>query len=257
VAVKEKKKLVSKNPSFFADRDKGVSRYLQLATLFRRKISTGQWKLGEQIPTVEELAASLGVATATVRQALSILAKEKLIERFRAKGTFVTHHPEENFWCEVRCDWEGLLRTRQGATIETLSEQKKQKPQLVPDFAGRVEKSYRHVRRRHWRNDEPFLLSEMFIEESLFARVPRNTLGTKTGLKFISEIPGLKIKDLRQTVLIGTADFEISEKLHLELNAPVAFVRRFATDTDNRLVFSGESIYRGDVFWLSMRLDPR
>src|SRR4051812_7844550 len=67
----------------------GVSRYKQLATLFRRHISTGHWKVGEQIPTIEELANDYGVARATVRQALDLLADEKLIERFRAKGTFV------------------------------------------------------------------------------------------------------------------------------------------------------------------------
>ena len=38
-------------------------------------------------------------------------------------------------------------------------------------------------------------------------------------------------------------------QLNLELNAPVAYVRRYATDTDNRLVFCGEIIYRGDVFF--------
>lgn len=253
--VKKKANVATKSQTLFAEVGNGVARYHQLATLFRRHISTGEWKIGDQIPTVAELSVSHGVATATVRQALSLLAKEKLIERFRAKGTFVIHHPEENLWCEVRSDWQGLLRTRQGATIETLSEKKGLKPPLVPDFAGKVANSYRHFRRRHWRNGEAFLLSEMFIEESLFARVPSNSLATKSGLQFISEIPGLKLADLRQTVTIGTADMETAEKLNLEMNTPVAFVRRYATDSANRLVFSGETIYRGDVFWLSMRVD--
>ena len=34
-----------------------VARYIQLASLFRRRIQAGQWQVGEQIPTVEELAA--------------------------------------------------------------------------------------------------------------------------------------------------------------------------------------------------------
>ena len=68
----------------------GMPRYLQLSTLFRRMIETGQWQPDTQIPTVEELAAEYGVARATVRQALGRLDSEGLIARFRAKGTFVT-----------------------------------------------------------------------------------------------------------------------------------------------------------------------
>jgi hypothetical protein len=33
-------------------------------------------------------------------------------------------------------------------------------------------------------------------------------------------------------------------------------MRRYAFDKTNRLVFTGETIYRGDVFWLSMKLKP-
>ena len=254
---KIKKKPATKNQSLLTNTGNGVSRYVQLATLFRRHIATGEWKIGQQIPTIEELSDSHGVATATVRQALSILASENLIDRFRAKGTFVIHRPEENLWCEVRCDWQGLLRTRQCATIETLSEKKGHKPPLVPDFAGKVASAYRHLRRRHWHNGEPYVLTEMFIEESLFARVPRAELAKKTSLQLISEIPDLKLADVRQTVTIGIADVETAEKLNLELSAPVAYVRRYATDSSNRLVFAGESIYRGDVFFLSMRVDPK
>jgi GntR family transcriptional regulator len=234
----------------------GVSRYKQLATLFRRHISTGHWKVGEQIPTIEELAESHGVARATVRQALDSLEADKLIERFRAKGTFVTHHPEEQLWCEVETDWAGLLRVRAGATIETLAELSNQHPMVIPDFASKMAKSYRYFRRRHWRNSEPFLLSEMYIDESLFKRVPRNSIASRTGLQFLAEVPGLELADSRQTLTIGTADMVTAEKLSLELNAPVAFMRRYIFDKKNLLVFTGESIYRGDVFLLSMKLKP-
>jgi GntR family transcriptional regulator len=252
----EASKRNGKSESVFSTGGTGVSRYKQLATLFRRHISTGHWKVGEQIPTIGVLAAQYGVARETVRQALDQLAREKLIERFRAKGTFVTHHPEEQMWCEVETDWAGLLRARRGATIETLSEKPNQQPPLVPDFSGKLAKNYRYFRRRHWRNDEPFLLSEMYIDEAIFKRVPRNSLANKTGLQFLSEVPGLELADFRQTLTLGAADMMTAENLHIGLNAPVAFMRRYAFDKDNRLVFANETIYRGDVFWLSMKLKP-
>jgi GntR family transcriptional regulator len=65
--------------------------------------------VGQQIPTIEELAAECGVARATIRQALDILEDEQLIARFRAKGTFVNARPQAQIWCEVATDWSGLL----------------------------------------------------------------------------------------------------------------------------------------------------
>jgi GntR family transcriptional regulator len=55
-----------------------IARYIQLATLFRRRIETGYWSVGEQIPTVEELATEYGVARATIRQAMGLLEDEGL-----------------------------------------------------------------------------------------------------------------------------------------------------------------------------------
>src|SRR5215470_334542 len=66
-----------------------VSRYLQLATLFRRRVEIGEWAVGARIPTVDELAGEFGVARLTIRQALGQLEHDGIIQRFRAKGTFV------------------------------------------------------------------------------------------------------------------------------------------------------------------------
>ena len=62
-----------------------VARYIQLATLFRSRIMSGQWAAGAQIPTIEALMAECGVARATIRQALGLLEDEGLVSRYRAR----------------------------------------------------------------------------------------------------------------------------------------------------------------------------
>jgi GntR family transcriptional regulator len=231
-----------------------VARYIQLASLFRRRIESGQWALGQQIPTIEELAAECGVARATIRQALDILQGERLIERFRAKGTFVSQRPQEHIWCEVATDWSGLLMSREHAVIEVLGDSRGRQPSYVPHPIGELAPSYRHVERRHSRHDSPFMVANLYIDERLSARVPRRALASKTALRLVADIPGLEIKDARQTLTIGTADMQTAERLDVPLNAPVAFVYRSVVDRAGCLVFIGEGIYRGDVVRIDMKL---
>ena len=99
-----------------------VALYIQLATLFRRRIEQGQWAAGSQIPTLEELMAEHGVARATIRQALGLLESEGLISRHRAKGTFVNDRARVELRLDVTTDLRAMLNSREGATIEVLSE---------------------------------------------------------------------------------------------------------------------------------------
>jgi GntR family transcriptional regulator len=231
-----------------------VARYIQLASLFRRRIDAGQWPVDQQTPTVDELAAECGVARATIRQALDLLESEGLIERYRAKGTFVRQRPRQQLWCEVATDWSGLLAARDDAVIELLADERGKQPPAVPHPIGTLAPSYRRLRRRHARHGQPFLLAELHIDERLSARVSKKDLQTKTALRLVSDIPGLKIKDARQTLTIGTADVETSEALDLPLNAPIAIVHRSVADRSGCLVFIGEGLYRGDMIRIDMKL---
>lgn len=233
-----------------------VARYIQLATLFRRRIEQGAWRPDQRIPTVDELAAECGVARATIRQALDQLEAEGLIERFRAKGTFVRQSPAANrLWCEVKTDWSGLLRSREGAEIEILDDVVGIAAAMLPPVEiGRPAALYRRIRRRHWRDGQPFLLAEVFLNERLSPRVTEEALRSRTALKLVAGIPGVRIADARQTLTIGTADVETAAALHLPLNAPVAFVRRAAVDAKGVLLLVADGIYRGDVVRIDIKL---
>ncbi len=232
-----------------------VPRYLQLASLFRHRIAQGVWKTGQQIPTVDELAAECGVARATIRQALDELGKEGLIERFRAKGTFVRQTPQSRLWCTVETDWNGLLRSREGAEIEILSDRPGLDGALLPDSSfGTPAPRYRHLRRRHWRDGQPFLLADVWLDERLSPKVTPEDLRSKTALKLVAGIPGLRILDARQVLTVGAADVETAAALNLPLNAPVAHVHRAAVDARGVLVLVADGTYRGDVVRLEVKL---
>lgn len=231
-----------------------ISRYIQLATLFRQRIDSGQWPVGSQIPTVEELSLECGVARATIRQALDQLEKENLIERFRAKGTFVRRRPREELWCAVGTDWSGLLRPSHAAKIEVLEDEPNKVLSNVPYMIGELAPTYRRLRRRHWRHDVPFLLTDVHIDERLRGRISRQDIETKTALRLIHDIPDLEIVDARQTLTIGTADLETAEWLSIPLNAPVAYVYRRAVDRDGIAVLIAQGIYDGKVVRVDVKL---
>ena len=244
---------IRRKPSIDLDRS-AVSRYIQLASLFRRRIETGDWAIGQQTPTVDDLTAECGVARATVRKALDMLEGEGLIERYRAKGTFVRQRPRQQLWCEVATDWSGLLAAREEAVIEVLSDEHGFQPPTVPHPIGTLAPSYRRLTRRHARHGEPFLLARLYIDERLRGRISKKDLQSKTALRLVADIPGLKIKDARQTLTIGAADVETSERLDVPLNAPIGIVHRSVVDRSGCLVFVGEGLYRGDMIRIDMKL---
>ncbi len=235
-----------------------VARYLQLATLFRHRVEQGVWSAGSQIPTVDELAAECGVARATIRQALDQLAQEGLIERFRAKGTFVRATPPERIWCEVETDWNGLLRSREGAEIEILSDDPAQDGTVAPvggaASIGAPAPRYRHLRRRHWRQGQPFLLTDVWLDDRLSALITDEDLVTKTSLRLVAGLPGVKIAEARQTLTIGSADVETAASLQVPLNAPVAHVHRVAVDPGGIVLLVANGIYRGDMVRIDVKL---
>lgn len=231
---------------------RGITRYHQLATVFRRHIETGTWEVGSQIPTVIELAASYNVARETVRQALGMLEDDGLIRRHRAKGTFVMAAPRDQVWCQLETNFLGLLQAREGAQIELRSEERKVGISGKVEF-GILDPAYRKLRRRHWRNEQPYMIAEVFISERWANAIPRSAFSSKTALKLVADVGGLTITDVEQIMTIDVADIAASEELQIPLNAPVAQIERYALDADGTLVLFARNVYRGDVVRLNIK----
>jgi DNA-binding GntR family transcriptional regulator len=112
------------------DRRSIIPLYYQLAESLREKIHSGEFGIGDQIPTERDLMQAHSLSRNTVRQALSILANEGLIIRDHGHGTYVSNLSTQfHYMLDTFVENSELLR-RAGytPTVQQISTQK-----LVPD----------------------------------------------------------------------------------------------------------------------------
>ena len=81
IQISDVKGVLSKEP--------GISLYYQVEKYLSDKIRSGEWRVGDQIPTEQELSEKLKVSRATVRQAFQQLAQKGMLER---------KHGEAHLW---------------------------------------------------------------------------------------------------------------------------------------------------------------
>ncbi len=87
--------------------------YRQVADQLRRLIESGEYGVGDRLPTERELAERLGISRPTVREALIALEVEGCIRIRVGSGIYVTAPPaEESFGEESEGPFE-LLRARE------------------------------------------------------------------------------------------------------------------------------------------------
>ena len=68
-------------------------KYLQVADTLRREIAEGIFRDGQTLMTEEELRVRFDVSRQTIRQAISLLEDDGLVDRRRGSGTYVRHGP--------------------------------------------------------------------------------------------------------------------------------------------------------------------
>lgn len=231
-----------------------VSRYLQLASLFYEKVSSGAWPVGQRIPTVKDLSKENGVATMTIRQALNLLEKDGLIERFRAKGTFVRKRPVRDLWCDIGMDWSRSLAMRDGAEVDIVSDEHNT---LLPRYDGEIgtpAPKYRRLKRTMSRAGTPYLFSDVFVEEALSHLIPDADLTEMTAMRLISDIPDHPVVSAKQIITISVADLEKSSLLNISIGDPVVKVQRSAMNAQGRIMLLANGFYRSGTMKIETEL---
>lgn len=75
--------------------DNSLPIYSQIVELFKRRIAAGEYKPGDKVAAVRELAVELGVNPNTMQKALAMLEQDGLLRTERTSGRYVTNDAQQ------------------------------------------------------------------------------------------------------------------------------------------------------------------
>lgn len=232
-----------------------IPRYVQLAEVMRQRITKGQWRPGDRLPSIEALMAEFDVARVTVRQAAQLLAKDGLLSPERGRGTFVTERAGRKRKLVVETTLDDLVTMYRGDTPDLSHIIESDEQPVLTDADGIAAPRYFHMRRVHSRQGEKYCVVSIFIDDRVFQLAPER-LRRQVVLPILTSLPGVTIAAARQTLHISSADMDVARDLEVPVNAPVAEVRRVLCGEDGTVIYLGEATYRGEYIRLEMDLKP-
>ncbi len=216
--------------------------YLQLETLLRRRLEAGEWGVGDQIPTIEQLCGAYRVSRVTLREALAQLEKERLITRGRGRGTFVTSDARPVRWLILPTDWNGLVEHIEKLHSRVvLIGQAAPQPPIEPQD-GEPAAAYWNARRINFTASAPYSFTTIYLARDVYRRNPRG-YAAQPVLPLLARQRGIKIGRASQVLTVTSADVETANLLELEVGAPVAEVRRVVCDRKERVIYLAEVAY--------------
>lgn len=227
--------------------------YVQVSETLRQRIDRGRWKEGDLLPTLDALAAEFGVGKITVRQAMRILQDEGLVVSRRGRGTTVMPQETAARPLNVETSLAALVNMYRGDKPD-LTNLDEGQTTLPENFEmGEPFDCYQMIKRTHSRNGNPYCVITLYIASPIFDR-HKLRFRNEIALPILFEDTTLSIKKARQSMSISKCDLETANVLNLPIGEPMADVRRIMCDSDDRIIYLADVVYRGDFIQLDMDL---
>ena len=213
--------------------------YIQAAAIFRENIQSRLWAPGAQIPPLDTLMETYGLARSTLRQAFGLLEAEGLISRARGSGTFVNQNLPEKPALLIPKNWRETIDLSNQLGTSSLLEPTEELS--LPDDLGmpcEFDRSARftYLRRVHLSpNDLPFCFSEVYLDAAIY-RKHRNRILKSTVAPVLDQFYGDRLSHARQVLNVVEAGSTSAQSLNVPVSSPVAELRRYAC-IDARVVY--------------------
>jgi GntR family transcriptional regulator len=230
-----------------------VPLYLQVASVLRTRIQSGQWSAGEKISTLEELECEFEVARVTVRQAVDILREEGMLQARQGLGTFVSKRSQDRHWVTLATNWNSLIESLTDNVPRRLMIDRDVAPPNLASGDGNPASSYVKLRSVQYRNEEPYSVVNLHLAREVFDLNPERFKGA-AALVTIDAMDEITLLEAHQTLTIGSADPEIADLLKISIGAPTVEAHCVVIDDAGIAIYVGDIIYRSESIKLQMNL---
>lgn len=228
--------------------------YHQLKADIQAKVASGELQPDQQLPGERHLELQYGVSRTTVRQAITELVHEGVLERRHGVGTFVAHRRVKQSLSSLMGFAETLYEQGLPVRIEVLEKGAATPPAQAAKALDLAAGAYcSHVSRRFWLNNAPLYIDNIYLPDSIGALVMNAPLESEP-IYSIVERHGYRIADGVQTIRAVSLARSEAALLECKTGLPGLLVER-TTYLDNGVPLEySVSLYRGDRYEYKTKL---
>jgi GntR family transcriptional regulator len=236
------------------DRDSPIPLYYQLKKLLAGRITSGEWRPGDMLPTEEQLQEQYELSRTTVRQALKELEFEGKISRHRGRGTFVSkpkisHSPDPHFNLTAYLTQQGMEPSWQVLTAGWVLATPEVAERLNLESGSRVYQ----LRRLRMANNEPIGYHITHVIPELGETINENQLDQGGSLNYLQSTGHLEESYANRTIEAILASEETAKLLDIVKGSPILLIRRKVFNSEGVPVEDMRAMYRGDRFQYRVR----
>ena len=233
-----------------------LPQYHRIYLVLREQLADGRYPPSAPLPGELDMARDFGVSRVTVRAALDRLADEKLIVRYRGRGTFARSSVDGPAQERVaaRGVLENIVDNSLKTSVRIISIEQIPAPADVAELlelpAGTMIQKAVRVRSL---KDEPLSCLTTFVPGHIGKMLTRRKLLSKPMLVLLEE-GGIRISSANQTLSAQLADHFVAPLLNVDIGAPLLAVKRTVHGSDGRPVQLLRGLYRPDRYEYQMHL---
>jgi GntR family transcriptional regulator len=227
--------------------------YHQLADILLAAIRSGEFLPDTRIPSELSLSASYGIGRPTVRQAIDLLVRKRILVRKRGSGTYVLSQQKE-------IDLFSLAGTtsafqREGASVTTHILQKTRLAEIGPDTENPFSGRSAYVLSRLTRVEAvPVLIEDIYLQAGIFAGIDAIDLEGRSLSRIVEERYFMHPVSGRQTFRIGYVEGSNAAELAVSPTTPILLVKRFLHFPQAENAIYSELYCRTDQFVFSQTI---
>jgi GntR family transcriptional regulator len=231
------------------DKDAPTPIYLQIAESIGSLLASGVLPPGYVLPSERVLCEQFGISRMTLRQAMSLLDREGLIDSRRGIGTLVKHSRLRKQQQELR-SFSEEIRERGGHPESRLISLGLSTPAaIVREFFGlRGDQKVYEIQRVRLNDGEPLGLEIARIPERLCPRLERFDLAKTSLYRVLEESYGLSLESCSEEISAEIPNSECRKLLSVPARTAVLVVNRRTYTRDERPVEFTRSVFRGDRY---------
>lgn len=233
--------------------------YVQVQYDLQRRISSGEFKPEEMLPTEEQLCREYGVSRITVRRAVDGLVADLFVVRRQGVGTFVAGFSHALQSVRLRAYLEDILALDRHLRFQLLATDTISAPERVAERLRLTGKArVAHESTIVLLNDQPFMAGEGYFPADLVLAIdPEDFAGHEQPTERILRRAGLRIAYGEQNITATAIPEAFAIHLDLVPGTPVIQVERLYFDDRGTPVAFINGFYHPERYQLTADIVPR